>query len=105
MSNPPDDFSLEEATRHRFLSEYLSFTRRAVGIDDCIVVFYARHGHTETGIRGEIGYLVPYDGDTGDLSSLIRWDEPTSNSELSRAETRPVHHGCVLRRFGTDPGS
>ena len=57
-----------------------------VGEDDRIIIFYAGHGHTRESRRGEVGYLVPYDGDTSDLSSLIRWDELTRNSDLIPAK-------------------
>ena len=48
--------------------------------------FFAGHGETRTGSRGEIGFLVPYDADSSDLSTFIRWDELTRNSELIRAK-------------------
>jgi len=55
-------------------------------LDDRVIVFYAGHGHTLTGIRGEVGYLVPYDADPDDTSTLIRWDELTRNADLIRAK-------------------
>lgn len=57
-----------------------------VGEDDRIIVFYAGHGYTRAGRRGEVGYLVPCDGNTNDLASLIRWDELTRNSDLIPAK-------------------
>lgn len=75
-----------EATKERILQEYLAFSERSVGADDRVVVFFAGHGHTVSGYRGDIGYLVPCDADPADLSSLIRWDELTGNSELIRAK-------------------
>ncbi len=49
-------------------------------------MFFAGHGHTRTGIKGEVGYLVPCDADISDCATLIRWDELTRNAELIRAK-------------------
>jgi len=57
-----------------------------VGVDDRLVVFFAGHGHTERGRRGEVGFLVPYDGNLDNLESLIRWDELTRNADLIAAK-------------------
>ena len=46
------------------------------------MVFFAGHGHTVPAHRGEIGYLLPVDGDPSDLSTLIRWDDLTRNADL-----------------------
>ena len=54
--------------------------------DDRGLVFFAGHGHTARGCRGEIEYLVPVDGDCDDLSSLIRWDDLTRNADLLPAK-------------------
>lgn len=75
-----------EATRSRILREYLRFTREDVDLDERVIVFFAGHGHTQTGIRGEVGFLVPHDGNPADLSTLIRWSELTENAELVRAK-------------------
>ena len=64
------------------MSSFLRFAESDVGRDDRIVVFFAGHGLTRPGFRGEVGFLVPVDGDTDDLSSLIRWDDLTRNAEL-----------------------
>jgi hypothetical protein len=98
------------ATRQNIQKSFLGFNSEAVQLDDRIFVFFAGHGHTVTGFRGEIGYLVPYDAKVGDLSTFIRWDELTGNSELIRAKhmlfimdacygglalTRNLHPGSV----------
>ena len=75
-----------EATRHSIARAFLGFESDEVELDDRIVVFFAGHGHTKTGIRGEIGFLVPHDADMNDMSTLIRWDELTRNSEMIRAK-------------------
>jgi len=76
----------KEATRQRILEQYLSFTQKGTKANDRVIFFFAGHGHTLRSSRGEVGYLVPYDGDTGNLASLIRWDEITRNSHLIEAK-------------------
>jgi hypothetical protein len=76
----------EDATRERILSSYLDYVQAHVSHDDRIAVFFAGHGYTQAGRRGEIGYLVPVDGDPSRLSTLIRWDDLTRNSELIPAK-------------------
>lgn len=75
-----------EATKSNILKSFLSFTSEYVKVDDRLLVFFAGHGHTRTGFRGEVGYLVPYDADMNDYSTFIRWDELTRNAELIRAK-------------------
>lgn len=75
-----------EATKDGILRAYLRFAAEDVDIDERLLVFYAGHGHTKTGSRGEIGYLVPFDADPSDLSTLIRWDDLTRNAELIRSK-------------------
>lgn len=53
-----------------------------MNIDERLLVFFAGHGHTIKGYRAETGFLVPYDADPSDLSTLIRWDELTRYSDL-----------------------
>lgn len=76
----------EAATRQAILSAFLRFSREDIDVDERLVVFYAGHGHTRPGSRGEIGYLVPHDADMSDFSTFIRWDEFTRNSELVPAK-------------------
>lgn len=76
----------EQATRSNIMSNYLSFANDDINADDRILIFFAGHGYTQTGIRGEIGFLVPHDGNINDLSSLIRWDDLTRNAELIKAK-------------------
>lgn len=75
-----------EATRGDILRAFMRLTADDVDLDERILVFFAGHGHTRTGIRGEVGYLVPYDADMQDFSSFIRWDELTRNADLIRAK-------------------
>lgn len=76
----------ETATRQAILRAFLRFAHEDVDVDERLIVFYAGHGHTRSGSRGEIGYLVPHDADMADFSTFIRWDEFTGNSELVRAK-------------------
>jgi len=76
----------EQASRDRIMSTFLGFTADRFLPDDRLLVFFAGHGHTKTGRRGDVGYLVPVDGDPGDLSTLIRWDDLTRNADLIRAK-------------------
>ncbi|MBI5446668.1 MAG: caspase family protein [Deltaproteobacteria bacterium] len=75
-----------EATKARILKEFLRFTSDDVDRDDRIFIFFAGHGHTVRGKRGEVGYLVPVDATPGDFGSLIRWDDLTRNADLIRAK-------------------
>ena len=75
-----------KATRHSIIKSFLSFANTNISQDARLLVFYAGHGHTVTGSRGEVGFLIPFDGDTNNLSSLIRWDELTRDTELIPAK-------------------
>jgi len=63
-----------EATKQAILDHYLELSSLATNPDDRVLVFFAGHGFTTRGLRGEIGYLVPVDGDKDKLNSLIRWE-------------------------------
>ena len=97
------------ATKSAILKAFFRFTKDEVGLDDRVLVFFAGHGHTLTGSRGEIGYLVPYDADMSDYSTLIRWDDLTRNSELIRSKhvlfiMDACYGGLALMRHA-QPGS
>jgi hypothetical protein len=99
----------EKATREAILKSYFRFTRDDVGLDDRILLFFAGHGHTLTGSRGEVGFLVPHDAIPDDYSTFIRWDDLTKNSELIRAKhlmfiMDACYGGLALTR-STLPGS
>jgi hypothetical protein len=74
------------ATREAIRRNFLDFSNDHVSPDDRIFIFFAGHGHTRTGSRGEIGYLIPVDGRPKDLTTLIRWDELTRDAELIPAK-------------------
>lgn len=100
----------DEATKTNILRAFNGFCVDEVELDDRIFIFFAGHGHTITGFRGEVGYLVPHDANIEDISSLIRWQELTGYAELIRAKhmffimdacygglalTRSLHPGSV----------
>lgn len=76
----------EDATKSKIMFEFYQFKNDFVEVDDRIILFYAGHGYTFEGQRGDIGVLVPHDGDIKDFSSLIRWDDLTRGSDLIRAK-------------------
>lgn len=100
-----------EATKANVLSGFLRFASDpAITEDDRIVVFFAGHGHTVSGRSGETGFLVPVDGDTGDLGTLIRWDELTRGSDLIPAKhilfvMDACYGGLAFKRKPLSPGS
>ena len=75
-----------DATHSAILNHFLSFACDGTKANDRLVVFFAGHGHTVRSSRGEIGYLVPWDGDCRNIASLIRWDELTRNADLIEAK-------------------
>jgi len=76
----------KNATRSKIMDSYMAFANSNIENDDRILFFFAGHGHTQSGKRGEVGFLVPYDGDVNNLSTLIRWDDLTRNAELIPAK-------------------
>jgi hypothetical protein len=100
-----------KATRASILRRFLSYTDLAkVGADDRILVFFAGHGHTVSGRRGETGFLVPADGNIDDLASLVRWDELTRGADLISAKHMlflmdACYGGLALTRTSIPPGS
>ncbi|MCO6045829.1 caspase family protein [Aeoliella sp. ICT_H6.2] len=76
----------QDATRSAIHKSFLRFSGEATHVDDRLFVFFAGHGHTERSKRGDVGYLVPSDGDPDDLSTLIRWDTLTRDSDLIEAK-------------------
>ncbi len=50
--------------------------------DSRLLVFFAGHGFTKAGSGREAGFLIPHDGNTDDLSTLIRWEDFTLNADL-----------------------
>jgi uncharacterized caspase-like protein len=71
----------EDATGEAIRSAFHAFVSKSEP-DDRILIFFAGHGHTQPGRRGDIGFLVPVDGVATELATLIRWDELTQLSQL-----------------------
>lgn len=76
----------EAATGAAIIETFLKFANGDIDPNDRILVFFAGHGYTHSGKRGEVGYLVPVDGSPDNLASLIRWDELTRNADLIPAK-------------------
>ena len=97
-----------DATRTLIIDSFLSYANK-VDVNDRIIFFFAGHGHTVLGHRGEVGFLVPYDGNSHNLSTLIRWDELTRDAELIPSKHMlfvmdACYGGLVLTRL-LSPGS
>lgn len=74
-----------------------------------MLFFFAGHGHTTEGNKGQVGYLVPTDGNFENLNSFIRWDDLTRNGELIKAKhilfiIDACYSGLAFKRSIT-PGS
>ena len=74
----------EEATRHKIMERFLGYG--TLSLNDRVFVFFAGHGDTIPGQRGDIGFLVPVDGDPNDKSTLIPWRELTGGAEMIPAK-------------------
>ncbi len=72
----------ENATRNGIMSAFMSYANGEILPDDRIFVFFAGHGITREAKIGDVGFLVPHDGNTSNLSTMIRWDELTRNAGL-----------------------
>lgn len=76
----------EAATREAILDAFLALADGLTSENDRVVFFFAGHGHTQKGHRGDVGFLVPYEGDVNKTASLLRWDELTRGAELIPAK-------------------
>ena len=74
------------ATKENIMTNFLSYNKKANDVNDRLLVFYAGHGHTITGHRGDVGYLIPVDAKLDDIATYIRWDEFTRNADLIPAK-------------------
>ncbi len=75
-----------DASKKNIIDVFHKYTQDGTSPDDRLMVFFAGHGYTITGNRGEVGFLVPVDGELDSTSTLIRWDELTRNAELIQAK-------------------
>lgn len=76
----------DEATQAAIRAAYCRYADGLTGSDDRLFVFFAGHGETRSGHRGDVGYLVPVDGDNRDLATLIPWDDLTRGADLIPAK-------------------
>ena len=77
----------EEATKASILQEFSNITKKAES-NDRVLIFFAGHGETEDlPDGGEMGYLLPVDGNNTDLYiSAIEMDEIQTISLRSEAK-------------------
>jgi uncharacterized caspase-like protein len=76
----------DAATKSAIFTNYMRLAREDVELDERVIVFFAGHGHTQSGHRGEVGFLVPSDANMDDLATLIRWKDLTEYSDLIKAK-------------------
>jgi hypothetical protein len=76
----------KSASRSNILEAFLSLASGGTDINDRVIFFFAGHGYTVPGNRGEVGFLVPQEAETKSLASLIRWDELTRDADLIYAK-------------------
>jgi tetratricopeptide (TPR) repeat protein len=67
----------DQATKTNIEQQLAALTRRSrVGSEDRILVYFSGHGQTvELQTGGEMGFLIPYDGEV-DLASLAKGEKP-----------------------------
>src|SRR5262245_38411499 len=75
-----------DATKDKILTSVMGFTKEHVHPDDRLLVFFAGHGHTVRGNRGDVGFLVPVDARRDDPATLIPWHALTKSTELIKAK-------------------
>jgi len=73
-----------EATASNIRDAYADFSLTKP--DDKIIFFFAGHGYKTSGHRGDVGFLVPYDGNASNISTLIRWEEFVTGVDLFPAK-------------------
>jgi hypothetical protein len=89
LAFPPEHITLltnHHATKQAILKAYMAFENIASHPDDRVLVFFAGHGLTKQGHRGDVGFLVPFDGHPKDSSTLIPWYDLTRNADLILAK-------------------
>src|SRR3954465_5414817 len=72
------------------MERFLSF--EVLAPNDRLIVFFAGQGTTVDSVRGPVGFLVPVDGRKADKSTLVRWDQWTSDADL----TPPKHIWFIM---------
>jgi uncharacterized caspase-like protein len=65
----------KEATRDRILDVLTEDLPKQLGKEDALFIFWAGHGYQESGPEGDIGYLIPHDGDVNKIRTNITMTE------------------------------
>ncbi|MDP2805495.1 MAG: caspase family protein, partial [Gallionellaceae bacterium] len=65
----------KEATRDHILDVLTEDLPKQLGKDDALFIFWAGHGNQESGPEGDIGYLIPHDGDVNKIRTNITMTE------------------------------
>lgn len=74
----------QDATYKNICDSFFKIANLA-NVDDRVIFYFAGHGHTISGIRGEVGFLIPHDA-TDNIASYIPWTHFTNNSDLIHAK-------------------
>ena len=74
----------EDATYKNICDAFCKIADQA-NIDDRVIFYFAGHGHTISGIKGEVGFLIPHNA-TDNIASYIPWTYFTNNSDLIHAK-------------------
>jgi hypothetical protein len=69
----------KEATRDRILDLLTEELPSQLGEQDALFIFWAGHGNQESSREGDLGYLIPYDGDIKKLRTNISMTEIRDN--------------------------
>lgn len=101
-------FLNEDATRLNIFKALTKIQEESIK-NDRVVFFFAGHGYTRVGVRGPVGYLIPTDGDTSNLGSLITFNDLIRTSELISAKhmgfIMDVCYGGVMLKRTVPPGT
>ena len=87
---PPENITLlvNEKATYTKIKKSLSYVTRQASENDRILIFFAGHGETiDLPESGEMGFLIPVDGEKGDLyGTSLEMDELRKVSSLSKAK-------------------
>ena len=87
---PPENITLlvNEKATYTKIKKSLSHVTRKASKNDRILIFFAGHGETiDLPESGEMGFLIPVDGEKGDLyGTSLEMDELRKVSSLSKAK-------------------
>lgn len=65
----------QQATKSRILELLTDELPTQMGEEDSLFIFWAGHGNQEKKSDGDLGYLIPFDGKMGKLTTVITMDE------------------------------